>query len=214
MKKLFFIFLALAALCGHAHAQTESNVTDFREKLMFGLKAGVNYSNVYDTEGNVFQSDPKLGLAAGAFIAIPIGEFFGVQPEILFSQKGFKAKGSVLGEAYSLTRTTNYIDVPLLFCVKPSEFITILAGPQYSYLMKQKNSFETGSTSIAQEIIFETDNFRKNTLCFTGGADLTLKQIVISLRAGWDVRNNNGDGSYSTLHYKNMWYQATAGFRL
>ncbi len=210
MKKIILIVLS-ASFVGNIIAQ--ENETDLRKNLTFGLKAGVNYSNVYDSEGEDFNTDPKLGLAAGAFLAIPIGRYLGVQPEFLFSQKGFRATGRILGSTYSLTRTTNYIDVPLFLTFKPSEFISLLAGPQYSYLTNQKDVFENASTSIEQEQEFENDNIRKNTLCFVGGADINLKHIVLSARAGWDVQNNNGDGSSTTPRYKNVWYQATIGYR-
>lgn len=204
----------LALGTGLTHAvSAQENITDVRAKLMFGLKAGVNYSNVYDTQGEAFRANPKLGFAGGAFLAIPLGTYFGIQPEVLYSQKGFQATGNILGSSYNLTRTSSYVDFPLLFAFKPSEFITILAGPQYSYLVKQKDEFKNESTSIAQETEFGNENVRKNTLCFTGGLDLTMKHIVLGARAGWDVQNNNGDGSSTTPRYKNMWYQATIGYR-
>lgn len=192
-------------------AQTER--LDYRERLAFGLKVGANYANVYDEQTDNFQADPKFGLAVGGFLAIPIGKYFGVQPEALFSQKGFKSSGSILGNNYNISRTSNYIDFPLMVSLTPSEFLTILAGPQYSYLISQTNTFANGSTTIEQEKAFDNENIRKNTLCFTGGADLTIAHSVISIRAGWDLRNNIGDGTSTTLRYKNMWYQATYGYR-
>ncbi|MES2397450.1 MAG: porin family protein [Bacteroidota bacterium] len=209
MKKIILIIGAVTTMANFSSAQE----TDLRERLLFGLKAGVNYSNVYDTQGEEFQADPKLGLAAGAFIAIPIGKYLGIQPEVLYSQKGFKATGRILGGNYEFTRTTSFIDVPLLVSFKPSEFLTLLAGPQYSYLIKQSDVFANSSTSILQEQEFENDNVRKNILCLTGGVDLTLKHIVLGARVGWDIQNNNGDGTSSTPRYKNVWYQATVGYR-
>ncbi len=209
MKKIFLIIGAVTTMANFSSAQE----TDLRERLHFGLKAGTNYSNVYDTEGEEFQADPKLGLAAGAFMAIPIGKYLGIQPEVLFSQKGFKATGRILGSNYQFTRTTSFIDVPLLVSFKPSEFITIMAGPQYSYLIKQRDVFANASTSILQEQEFENDNIRRNILCLTGGADLTLKHFVLGVRLGWDIQNNNGDGTSTTPRYKNVWYQATVGYR-
>ncbi len=210
MKKSILI-LAIITLTGNAI--TAQNETDLREKLLFGLKVGANYSNVYDSKGQDFQADPKLGFAGGAFLAIPIGKYLGVQPEVLLSQKGFAATGSLFGSTYKFTRTTTYIDAPLLFAFKPSEFITLLAGPQYSYLLNQKDVWTSSTTSFLQETEFKNENLRKNTLCFTGGIDLTLKHIVLGARAGWDLQNNNGDGSSTTPRYKNAWYQATVGYR-
>jgi hypothetical protein len=100
-----------------------------------------------------------------------------------------------------------------LFAIKPVEFLTILAGPQYSYLKKQLDVFGNATTTVDQETQFQNDNIRKNTLCFTGGADLNLNHIVIGARLGWDLLNNNGNGTTSTPRYKNVWYQATVGFR-
>jgi hypothetical protein len=187
--------------------------TTAQDDVAFGLKIGTNYSNVYDSKGEDFDADGKFGLAAGAFLSIPFGQYFGIQPEVLFSQKGFKATGTILGSTYDMVRTTNYIDVPLLVAVKPVHSITLLAGPQFSFLMKQKDKFTSPTSNYAQEEEFDNDNLRKNTLCFTGGADINVEHTVLSLRAGWDLSNNNGNGTSSTPRYKNVWAQATIGYR-
>jgi len=126
----------------------------------------------------------ELGFAGCVFLAIPFGTYIGFQPEILFSQKGYQSTGSILGMPYGMTRTTNFIDVPLLLSFKPIEFVNIVAGPQYSYLMSSKDVFTNGTSTIAQEKEFENENLRKNLLCFTGGVDLTMKSMVLSARAG------------------------------
>lgn len=212
MKKTFLILPFIALITSNSNAQ--ENATDFREKLTFGIKAGLNLSNVYDSKGEDFKSDPKFGLATGVCLAIPIGKYIGIQPEVLISQKGFQATGRILGSTYRVTRTTTYIDVPLLFIFKPSEFISIVAGPQYSYLLKQKDVFENATTSIEQETQFVNENIRKNILCLTGGVDINIKHIVLGARVGWDVQSNNGAGSSLTPRYKNVWYQGTVGYRL
>src|SRR5688572_26475403 len=116
MKKLIILIAAIASINVSIRAQDMR--TDYREKLLFGLKGGFNYSNVYDEESDRFDADPKFGLAAGAFISIPIGRFAGLQPEILLSQKGFKGEGIILGSTYEFARTTTFIDVPLLVTFK------------------------------------------------------------------------------------------------
>ena len=203
--------LTVASIAKNSNAQENKHdiKIDTRDMLFFGLKIGANYSNVYDTKGDAFQASPKFGLATGGFVSIPIGRYFGIQPELLFSQKGFKATSNT----YDLTRTTSYLDVPIFFAFKPFQMLTLLAGPQYSYLMKQQDVFATGTTSIAQEQDFRNDNIRKNTLCFVTGADLNFQHIVLGARAGWDVQNNNGDGTSTDPRYKNVWYQATIGYR-
>ena len=197
-----------------AWAQTEETTgTDNRSEVSLGIKGGVNLSNVYDSEGEDFVADSKFGFAIGGFISIPIGQYFGIQPEVLFSQKGFKSSGTFLGSSYEMTRTSNFIDVPILVSFKPVENVSLLFGPQFSYLTKQTDDFEGGTISATQEEEFSNANLRKNTFGLTGGVDFNVDRMVIGLRAGWDVKRNNGDGTSDTPQYKNMWYQATMGFR-
>jgi hypothetical protein len=210
MKTIIF---SVTLICLISNLLVAQDDIDTRTKLAFGAKVGANYSNVYDSEGEDFEADPKLGLATGVFLSIPIGKYIGIQPEVLFSQKGFEATGRILGGGYNLTRTSNYLDVPLMFAVKPAPFLTLLAGPQFSYLISQKDVFKNGTSTIEQENEFENDNIRKNTLCFSGGVDINISHVVLSGRVGWDIQNNAGDGSSNTPRYKNAWYQATVGYR-
>jgi hypothetical protein len=208
MKKIILIIVVITLLANILSAQ--NNNTDLRGNLQFGLKAGANFSNVYDSKNQEFNSDFKVGFAAGAFLTIPIGKYIGLQPEILFSQKGYKATGTFLTMGYKFTHTVDYIDVPLLFAIKPSAYVTLLAGPQYSFLVKQKDVFTSGSFTADQEQTFQND---RSVLCFLGGIDFNLNQFVLSARAGWDLQNNNGDGTSTNPRYKNVWYQATIGFK-
>lgn len=204
MKNTILIAIAILSIAYTSSAQNQ---------FAFGLKIGTNYSNVYDSEGEQFEAEAKFGLAAGAFLSIPFGKFVGIQPELLFSQKGFKATGSMFGSPYTIKRTTNYIDVPLLLAIKPIETVTFLVGPQFSFLLAQKDDFSSPSGTFQQQAEFDNDNIRKNTLCFVGGLDFNFDHVVLGTRAGWDLSANHGDGTSSTPRYKNIWLQATLGFR-
>lgn len=212
MKKTILVIAFATFLVGNMFAQNRDD--NFREKISFGLKVGANLSNVYDSQGEQFNSDPKIGLATGIFVAIPVGKYLGAQPELLFSQKGYQGAGSILGSDYSYTYTSNFIDVPLLLAFKPIPFITVLVGPQYSFLVSDRYVFNSEIVNTIQENEFENDNIRKNILSFLGGIDLNLNRIVIGARVGWDLQANKGDGTSETPRYKNIWYQATIGFRL
>ncbi|HLP54114.1 MAG TPA: porin family protein [Fluviicola sp.] len=196
-----------------ALAQAEIISPDVRGTITFGIKGGTNYSNVYDSEGEQFDADAKFGFAGGGFVSLPIGKLIGIQPEVLYSQKGFQGSGILLGEQYVIDRTTNYLDVPVFFLVKPVPILTLMAGPQFSYLLSQKDVLSDGTNSVEQEQEFENDDIRKNTLCFVSGLDINVRHFVIGGRAGWDLFNNNGDGTSTTPRYKNVWVQATLAYR-
>jgi hypothetical protein len=216
MKNFKIIVFALLSTIGSLSAQSDNtdkdNATDNREKLRFGARIGLNGSNVYDNEGDPFTADTKYGFMVGVFSAIPIGKYIGIQPEVQLSQKGFEGRGSLIGNPYSVTRTTTFLDIPLQIALKPSEFITILAGPQYSYLIKQTDKFESSNFSYEQELEFRQDNIRKNILGAVLGIDINLRHVTLSGRLAWDIQKNNGDGSQTTPRYKNKWYQVGVGF--
>jgi hypothetical protein len=202
MKKTALLLIVSVALLAYAGTAQE---------IHFGPKVGLNIANVYDSEGEQFDADAKLGFVIGAFVAIPFGSVLGFQPELLFSQKGFRASGSFLGSPYTFTRTLNYLDIPLLLAIKPIPMISILAGPQYSYLMSKKDVFDSALVNVEVEEEFENENIRKNTLSFVGGFDVNINRIVIGARVGWDLLHNQGDGTTTTPRYKNVWYQASVG---
>ncbi len=213
MKKILIISGLMLMTLG-TMVQAQNYGQDTRENLRFGIKAGANLANVWDAQGEDFRADPKLGFAGGLFLEIPLGKIIGFQPALMYSQKGFKGDGTLLGSAYSLTRTTSYVDVPLLLQFKPSPFLTFALGPQYSYLVNEKNVYTFGDNSIEQEQAFNNDNIRKNVLGFLTGLDVNFSSFVISGRVGWDFQTNHGDGSSSTPRYKNRWLQVTAGLKI
>lgn len=212
MKKSFIILCSISIIFGTTlKAQTELYS---RESVIIGAKMGLNCSNVWDESGQNFTADSKIGLAGGVFFGIPLNKVVGFQPELLISQKGFQGAGTFLATPYSFTRTTTYLDIPLQVQIKPIEFLTILAGPQYSYLLHAKNTFTLGDVTSEVEQAFDNENIRKNILGFVIGADVNFSIIVISGRLGWDFLKNNGDGSSYTPRYKNQWLQLTVGARI
>lgn len=223
-------FILLSAFCAlsitSALAQSDSSyrepARDSREhkssreakrSLVLGVKGGLNRSNVFDEQGLEFVADSKTGFAGGVFLAIPLGGFLGVQPELMLSQKGFASTGRTASDVYSLERTSTYLDVPLQVQLKPFRFFSILGGIQYSYLLGQKDRFTYGMNVEEQKQEFENDNIRKNIFGLVTGFDINIRHLVLSGRASWDLRANRGDGSSYTPRYKNLLIQGTVGFR-
>ncbi|XOV68807.1 MAG: porin family protein [Fluviicola sp.] len=187
--------------------------TDLRDEVSFGLKAGINNSNVWDERDESFEADFKNGLAVGGFLHLPLNEYIGFQPELMYSQKGFEGSGTFLGQRYSYTLTSNHLDVPILFVVKPAPSISIVAGPQYSYLLSERSTFNSQFYSEEEFNEYEANDIRKNRFGVNVGFDININQFVISPRASWDLHENHSDGTSSTPRYKNEFYQLTVGFR-
>lgn len=214
-KKVLFVTLLFASIANNGYAQgNETTETkDFHGKITTGLKIGANYSNVYDRSGEAFKSNALVGFAVGGFVSVPIVPYINFQPELLLSQKGFHATGIIIDGTYDLTRTTSYIDIPLLFALVPNRFFTVVLGPQYSFLINQRDVFANASTSIEREQLFLDDNARKSNIGLVGGVDVNFNHIVFSGRAGIDVLSNRKNDNASTPRYKNQWLQFTIGYR-
>jgi len=212
LNKFFIAPVFAMALCSAQSiiAQNQNNSSaydmDAREELKVGIKAGANYSNVYSENSDDFVADGKVGFAGGLFVSIPLGKFIGVQPELLYSQKGFK--GEIAGADFKATH--NYLDLPLHLQLKPTQNISILAGPQFSYLLSSK--YELGTFSAVSEQDLEDENNRA-TLGVSAGIDFTVDSFLISARGSWDLSKVNEDNSTSDLNYKNQVLQVTVGYR-
>lgn len=222
MKKntnLLMIAAALFAATTMSAQQTTTMITptptdDHRDEFGFGIKGGINVSNVYDEEGEDFVANNRVGFYGGVFVSVPLGTYIGLQPEILYSQKGFKGKISGLVNSYDFERTTDYLDIPLQLQIKPIKELTFLVGPQYSYLMNTKDEFRVGGSGFTdeQEEELSTDNIKKNIFGFVVGAEANFSGFLISARAGWDITKSDADGDSVNPRYKNQVLQFGVGY--
>jgi hypothetical protein len=215
---------------------------DERNIFQVGIKVGFNNSNLYDTKGQDFVANPIFGPVFGGFLSIPLSKFFGIQPEVLYSAKGYAGSGSmsesqtsgttitntsVKGNSttmvagagsgdpqnYSFVDRMNFIDVPLMLQLKPFRNFYLLGGPEYSYLLSRSYTFTHGVTSETTQQEFQNDNIRHNILGFISGADLNFNQLTFAGRIAWDLQDNNGNGTSTLPRYRNFWGQFALGFR-
>ena len=108
---VFLIIVSIVFIINNSWAQ--ENKTDFRSNLQLGIKIGTNYSNIYNIQGGQIDAVCRLGFAGGVYLAIPVWKFLDLQPEIVYSQKGFLAFGQIPRMSYQYSRRSNYIDIPL-----------------------------------------------------------------------------------------------------
>lgn len=146
MKKTAFIGAALLATAALSSAQAQD--------IRLGLRAGANYSNLAGNIKNQDTYNNKIGFLGGVMLNVPVTSdgFFSVQPEVLYSQKGFDNKPTeytgLLGGKQKREGSVNYnyLDVPVLLKINASGFV-FEAGPQYSYLLSANDATKTTTTS-------------------------------------------------------------------
>ena len=147
MKKSAFIAAAVFVAAAVSSAQAQD--------VRFGLRAGANYSNLAGDVKNEAAYNNKAGFLGGVMVNIPVldDNFLSVQPEILYSQKGFENKPTeftgLLGAKQKREGNVNYnyLDVPVLLKINAGGFIAE-AGPQYSYLLSANDETRTTTTPV------------------------------------------------------------------
>jgi len=189
------------------------NLVAQEDKISLGIKAGLNLANVYNSKAESFDADPKLGFAAGGFLNIPLSAALAIQPEVMYSQKGYSATGLIIGSTYKLSYTFNYLDVPLLLVLRLSPTLNVVVGPQINFLLSSRYKFSQGniSSDVQQEY---SKGWRTNTLAGHAGFDFLLGNLVLSPRISLDLQDNNGNGTATNPQFKNFFLQLTAGLRL
>ncbi|MDB5234565.1 MAG: hypothetical protein JWR44_1558 [Hymenobacter sp.] len=128
MKKIILSLGLLAGVVGAASAQD----------IRFGVKAGVNYSTI--TADNTDGIQSKIGLQAGGLVNFGLSDLISIQPEVLYSQKGYQSE-----EDSDVKVKMNYIDIPVMVKVNAGGLF-FEAGPQLGILAGAK--LTDGSTDV------------------------------------------------------------------
>jgi len=168
MKKLFLGMAVAAASCMSAQdvvtTTTTTTVTvqpvppmKMKEPVRFGIKGAATAAQFSEQE--LAGRNMKLGFNAGIFVNIPLSSKFALQPEALYNQMG--AKSVLMDNEFTTGATTvrtkqdysttlNYISVPVMLQMKPTDNFYVEAGPEVSYFVDGKNKGEqTISTTVS-----------------------------------------------------------------
>ncbi|KAA5543385.1 porin family protein [Adhaeribacter rhizoryzae] len=165
MKKITFLLLAiLLSTAGFAQKRVTTTApinhnlegSTAPENTGFGIKGGLNFSDVRNTDGGV-NFDPKTSYHVGAFAQFSITDWFSLQPEVIYSRKGY--------DSTNVARRLDYFDVPLLLVFNPLDNVSIHVGPQVSLLMTVKD----GDKEINKE-----DSYNSLDYGMVGGVEARL----------------------------------------
>jgi len=188
MKKSAFLVAAVLATATASSAQAQD--------VRLGLRAGANYSNLAGNINNQSTYNNKFGFLGGVMLNVPVAAdgFFSIQPEVLYSQKGFENKPveytSIFGTQKREGQVNyNYLDVPVLLKIKTSGFV-LEAGPQYSYLLAANDQTKTTTTpSIGSPTVAESkdkkdlSSLNRNELGYVAGVGFEAGSgVSLSLR--------------------------------
>ncbi len=215
MKKIaFLLFTALTI--------------SFASQAQIGVKLGANLSNLAGDLQDEDNFQNKLGFVGGLTYNIPLSSdnFVSIQPELLFSQKGYKradytVSNPTTGQQIRYEGKVNYsyLDLPVLFKINAGP-VFFEAGPQFSYLLGIKDNTE--ATDVATGVDFESyQTVNKDALAefevgYAAGVGVQIPMgLTLNIRYNGSVsalaKDDNGD---ELANARNSVYQATIGFKL
>ena len=190
--------LAFAVVCliimGSAKAQ-----------VSYGVQAGVNIANfkgealnslnnVVDLTNGFINTKSKTGFHVGGYVNIPVTDKISFEPGVQYSQKGYAMKGDLkidalkfLGVNASAKVQAHYIDMPLVLKAEVAKGLSIYAGPQISYLVK--NNFQVNTSVLGISLLNKklnlTNNFNRMDIGLAGGVGYKFDN-GFNVKAGYD----------------------------
>ncbi|MCC9138760.1 porin family protein [Pontibacter silvestris] len=144
MKRNFTLLLMLLyAFTGYAQEEEVAGPRSLRQNHNLfsgldapnsgiGIKGGVNFANVHGSDKDLYGGNVNsyTSFHAGIFAQFSLGQIFSIQPEILYSRKGFEQADS--------TFRFDYLDLPLLAVFNFTDNFSIHAGPQIGIMVSSK----------------------------------------------------------------------------
>ena len=191
--RMKFIFISFALL-------TIATTTSYAQKLHYGVVAG---TNIYKMTGRSFDNKFQAGFSGGVYGEYTFSRMLALQPELLFNQLMGNTSdqfsqiypGSVSSKVY-----LNFISLPVMVAFKPTPELSILFGPQYSYLVSQ-------TTGLTPDPVYGgKDAFKKSDLSLAFGGQLNLGKFKVGARytVGLSDINNlpaSDDWKYHGFHF-------------
>lgn len=209
------------ALAGTLLAAGLAGSSAHAQGIRLGVKAGSNLSNL---SGNLANEDTyrnKYGFHGGLMLNIGT-KLLSLQPEVLYSQKGFKyddgqvTRGGVTMQ-YQGDRTYNYLDIPVLVKLRVAG-LYVEAGPQYGYLLniKDNSSYSvnggTNTTFIATQSL---DHVNRHEIGYAAGLGFeSASGLVLGIRYNGSF-TDFADNTYSDpdiSNARNSVFQLSLGF--
>lgn len=199
--------------------KSQSNLEKKNSKVRFGLKAGVNLSNIQDNASG-FDYNSKVGIVVGGLVQIPISKKLFIQPELLYSMQGSNA--DIPEEETKLKMKMDYLNIPIMVKYNVFDRFFVEAGPQIGFLLSSKIIADYADDAIFDDGLTLDDKEFKNNIDLSIGIGASYDwtaNISTGIRYNIGVSNVykkgmeilDDDGTYGTS--KNGVFQFSVGYK-
>lgn len=178
---------------GSASAQEQQTAAESSLKAKFGVKAGLNLSNMYVDD--VKDENVKAGFNAGVFAKLPVARGFSIQPELIYSNKGAKLTYDlpIVGDG-EYRFNLHYVELPVMAVINVVKNFNIHAGPYISYLAAANVTRIDDDNDVSEVSDLKAENFNRIDYGLAGGLGLDFQNLTIGARYNYGLREIGNDG--------------------
>ena len=190
----------------------------FGQSVSTGIKVGLNFATVGGEYTNGLDLQSITAFNAGVFAKFDLLDLLALQPELLYTMKGYKlAETSIpMFGNISVTGNISYLEIPVLLKLRIpfSSFgiikTNIFAGPEVAFKLSAKAKNEiNGQPSQTQDI--PNTNSTDFGVIFGAGADIDLPITTIMIDVRYDLGLRTLDSSQNPSDIKNRVISINAG---
>lgn len=200
-KLLLILILTLLGLFNKKPVYSQGN-------HCFGIKAGINVSNLYAGELN--NENLRLGLNAGLYGQPLSSRRFALQTELLFSTKGSLVAYKDLKQEVNFN--LSYLDIPIFGVLKLDKISEIHIGAYTSYLIASSITYRLVGTSNAERINGSDLNSFDYGLVAGAGISIGVMQVGVRYNYGLAAIAKSTAAKTFMGDAKNSWAQLFLAF--
>lgn len=198
MKKVIILLaIGLGVFSLKSYSQEQQTVMEPTLKPKFGIKGGVNLTNLYVQD--VSDENMKVNFHAGFFAKLPVTTGFSIQPELLYTSKGAKETYNNFFSGNGEYRfNLNYIELPvaLVFNVTPN--FNLHVGGYAAYLVNTNiTNLDKNSGDITQVSNLNEDDFHRFDAGVLGGLGVDIQNFTIGARYNYGLCKVGKSGSFA-----------------
>ncbi len=195
LKKSAVVLVLVFGMFVVVSAQEQQTSAEKNLTPKFGIKGGLNLSNLYTDQAD--DNNLKLGLNLGLYAKIPIAKGFSLQPELIYSSKGAKLtySGNIIqGSKGEYRFNLNYVEVPLLAVINIASNINIQAGGYVSYLASANIKDLKDDGTVHDITDLKADNFNRFDYGLVGGIGVDVTNFTIGARYNYGLKEVGSSG--------------------
>lgn len=182
----------------------QSFSVEAQKRTTFGLVYGINFSK-WDQDADKFSRDlaaelncsgfdycrlenrPRFGINFGMSVDIPITNYFSLQPELVYENKGTRFKGSGTFEGIDVDMTyvmvNNYVTVPLLLNMHTSgNEIYLCGGPSLNFNTKSAMKVTVEAFGESETDTEKYEGIKPIDFCWIIAGGLQFDNLRLELR--------------------------------